>query len=478
MGLANVIRQFTVGVSMVLDKAGADKTKKAVMDLGKDLALFGGTVAAAGASLFELANVSGSHSRELENQAAQLGLTTDKLQELGYAAKITANISQDELVGALEGVSKTLYEARNISSDAARTFQKLGVPLELITKEGATSDEVLVALSKTFSKMPDGVYKTALATEAFGSAGAKLIPFLNKGPEGIKALGVEAHKSGLILSKNFLDQGSDYDKKLSKIWFIFKNIAYVIGGSLIKYLTPLVNGFQKFITANQKFISLGIAKTLEGIGKALKIVGFAALDVLQFFVKIIPLFGGMKNAGTVMATLFLTLLAALYPIPVAIAAVVLAIKDLVNYFGGKKSVFGSLVDELKKIWVLKEIGEGIATVFGDVVNVFEKLIDDIKTLFSWTDRFKSLLGPRAKEIGGNFLNFLSNGPSVGGPAVATAGGGGGSPSISMQTQVHVSVPPGMGAATATQVVANGVEQGLNSAALRQVRNQNLGGKKY
>lgn len=67
---------------------------------------------------------------------------------------------------------------------------------------GVTSDnmeEALLQVADRFKEMPNGTDKAALAVQLFGKQGAELIPILNKGRDGIKAMGDAADALGLTM---------------------------------------------------------------------------------------------------------------------------------------------------------------------------------------------------------------------------------------------------------------------------------------
>lgn len=494
-----MLKEFTVGVSLLYDKAGMSKISSEISNLGSDLKKFAFAVTGAAATLFELTNISSSHSRELQNESMQLGLTTDKLQELGYAAKVTSDVGQEELSGTLQGLSKTLFDARNNSADAARTIQRLGVSFDHITSGNST--DALMDIADTFSKLPNGIYKTALANEAFGSSGAKLIPFLNQGRAGLEKLGIEAHKSGLVLSKSFIDEGAEYDRKLSKIWMVLKNITYVIGGSLIKYMGPLIDQFQRFITQNQKIISQDMGVVLRAIGEAVKISGQLLFSFLNVVKDVIPALGGMRNTLMLVGAGFALWRLSVAPIATSLAAIILAGTDLYNYFHGRSSFFGDFVKEAKSLYIFKTIGgwikEALAFLepFASKMNDMLHITDALKEAWQWAKDAAGFLinGPDEKKPtdAGGFLAGMGNTISSGlGSAahylngmagITPAQAGVSSPQsgrpIEMHTQVTVTVPHGTTATHAADMVSRGVEDGL-SKTLRHTRNQALGGKAY
>ena len=492
-GLGDAIREFKVGVSLAFDKSGFNAAQSAIGALKGDLQSFAFAIAGAAGSLFELANISSSHSRELLLQASQIGLTTDKLQELGYAAKITANVTSDELMGSLEGITKTMYESRNITSDAARTMEKLHVSVDTL-RSGKVSD-ILEAVATEFQHMPDGIYKTALANEAFGSSGAKMIPFLNKGKEGIQSLGLEAHKMGVVLNEGFLKQGDEYDKRLSKMWFVIKSITYVIGGQLIKYMEPLVKSFQAFMIHNKQLIAMGLAAGFKGIGEALKVAGYVGKILLDVLQDIGPKLGGMQESGKAVAIAFGIWLASVAPLSVALMGVIIAAKDIYNYFHGGRSYFGDFIKQANELYIFQKIGEWMS----DTVNATAAFAAGLeaaansstKLIAAWG--FVKKIQADAVDGFGQMLDWAISGPAkdslavankslapdrVSGPSASkimdSLTGGAAPASQTFATNMNVYLPPGVTPEHGAAMVKNGFQKGVQEMI---TRNQHKGGTK-
>lgn len=87
----------------------------------------------------------------------------------------------------------------------AAALQKLGIQVRDAKGNLLPMTSILPDVADKFKEMAAGPEKTALAMQLFGKGGMALLPFLNKGAEGIKELEHESDKLGNTLSKKDLD---------------------------------------------------------------------------------------------------------------------------------------------------------------------------------------------------------------------------------------------------------------------------------
>jgi len=70
----------------------------------------------------------------------------------------------------------------------AKALRALGIAVEDAAGNFRGAHEVMLDLADVFRELPDGPEKSRLAIEVFGRSGVALIPTLNKGREGLRAL--------------------------------------------------------------------------------------------------------------------------------------------------------------------------------------------------------------------------------------------------------------------------------------------------
>ncbi|ESY16290.1 MULTISPECIES: hypothetical protein [unclassified Mesorhizobium] len=228
--------------------------------VGQRFALFGAGIAAAaagaGAAVLGLAK-SGADAADAAGKAAQkTGLQIDEYGRLEFAAKM-ANVSQEEFVAGMSKLNKAIGEAAQGTEAAGKAFEDTGVHVtrfgqktkdatkpvkaagDIFTKLGVKikdangklrSNEAIVQdIAEAFARMPDGAIKSALAIEAFGKAGANLLPFLDQGKQGLRELGDEAAKLGILFTPEQFKLGDALGDSLDSVSTAIKAIKVQLG---------------------------------------------------------------------------------------------------------------------------------------------------------------------------------------------------------------------------------------------------------
>jgi hypothetical protein len=178
-----------------------------------------------------------------------LGLSGDDAStSLGILAKKLKGIS-DEETGVLTG-----------GKSMAGVLEDIGVKTFTATGELASMGQILPQVAEVFKNMPDGVEKTGLAMQLFGRSGKDMIPVLNKGAEGLAALGVEAEKFGLVLSEQSLKDIKDYTAAQRDLGAGFEGIKLQIGLAVLPALTDLIALFANSLPTIRAWIEQGLVK--------------------------------------------------------------------------------------------------------------------------------------------------------------------------------------------------------------------------
>ncbi|KKK56512.1 hypothetical protein LCGC14_3063780, partial [marine sediment metagenome] len=141
---------------------------------------------------------------------------------------VTVRDMSAELGGAAKGLAKT----EETGTLAARALKRLGI--DVLDAKGSVRplNDVLLEVADAFKAMPDGVEKSAIAIDIFGNRIARLIiPLLNQGAAGIRALGKEAESLDLIFTPEQAKLGEALIDALNR----FKTAA--VGGGVFKGLS-------------------------------------------------------------------------------------------------------------------------------------------------------------------------------------------------------------------------------------------------
>lgn len=213
-----------------------------------------GIATVAAASLATLVKVAADYGDQLDNMSQRTGVAVEELAKLQYAAKLS-DTTTESLGKGLAYLSGLVVSAANGTKESAALFEKYGIAVR--NTDGSVRDinEVMYDLADIFAALPDGTNKTALAVDFFGKKmGAELIPLLNQGSAGLKALGDEAERIGLVLGPEQAKAAADFNDNLDRLAAMSKAAGVSIGTLLV----PAVNTFlQKLVFARSNKLSIG-----------------------------------------------------------------------------------------------------------------------------------------------------------------------------------------------------------------------------
>jgi hypothetical protein len=174
------------------------------------------------------------------NETAQsIGISIEAYQSLSYAAS-TAGVEQESLTGALSKFNKTISAAAAGSKKQAAAFADIGVSVRDSNGGLKDADKLLLEVADKFSGYANGANKTALAQDLFGKSGAKLIPLLNSGREGITQLTTQAQRLGLVMSQEAADAADNFNDGLTALEGVSRGWANNLAADLLPALNDIV----------------------------------------------------------------------------------------------------------------------------------------------------------------------------------------------------------------------------------------------
>ncbi len=371
-----IVRELFAKLGLSVDAASFAVADHMLGAVKSGLGLLVSGAVKAGEGLAEIVTKTVETASALNDTSVALGVTTDAIQELGYAAKLNGS-SVEGMSDGIRKLSINMAAAASGSEEAAQTFRKLGVQ---ITANGKLreADEVFGDLAEKFKAMPDGARKVATAVDLFGKSGAALIPTLQAGRDGLAELRQEARELGIVLDKDTIAAGDDLGDTWDKLKAAADGLRYSIGGPLLSGFKELLDSMVRWIKANRELIAQRLRSVMRGIAGAIKAVG-VGLDLvwraLNFVIARWKLFAALivgslaaiaiANAGAVIsfialgaaaigsaiaaAAAWVVAAAPFIALAALIAIVLLALEDLWVFLHGGKSLIGDVGKELAKL---------------------------------------------------------------------------------------------------------------------------------
>jgi hypothetical protein len=207
--------------------------------------LIGGLSVSAFAGLIKGA---ANYADEMGKAAQRTGTTTEFISALAHGAKL-ADVEFDELTKSIGGFNKNIAEAAKGSNSAKEPFEALGINIRNANGSLKTNEQLLGEVADRFQKMPDGIQKSALAQDLFTKSGAKLIPLLNGGSEGIKQFTAEAQRMGLIVTGEAAAAAEKFNDDLTRLQASAKGVGLAVGGAMVPAFGELTKAILEFINS-------------------------------------------------------------------------------------------------------------------------------------------------------------------------------------------------------------------------------------
>lgn len=234
---AAVVRQGADNIQSALGKLDAT--------LGKIGLGFAGLVSVqALQGLYQAGRAAVSAAGDLGELAEQAGISTDALQIL-IAAGVQAGAKVEDITTGMGRFSKALATAATEGGHVGDTFNKLGINTR--NSAGGVRDtmDALVSTAEALSKIESPAERIKVAMELLGRGGAKLLPILSQGREGIERFAAEARKMGLVLSADTVKAADEAADKLALLDLKSQKLNERIAAGVMPALTALILKFKE-----------------------------------------------------------------------------------------------------------------------------------------------------------------------------------------------------------------------------------------
>ncbi len=215
-------------------------------DLAKGAAV--GFIAAIGVDTFTRLISNGlNYASSLGEVAAQLGVTTDALQEYRFAGS-QAGLSVEEVDQALSQFTRRIGEAAAGTKEQAAAFAQLGIAVRGSNGEVKETGELIPEVADAMARIESPAERARLQMDLFGRAGQKLDPLLSEGAAGVNALRDAAHRLGIVLSAEQIARADETADKLGAVKQVLEaNIAGAVANNA-NAIMALANAFADVVT--------------------------------------------------------------------------------------------------------------------------------------------------------------------------------------------------------------------------------------
>lgn len=195
-------------------------------------------IAEAGKALVSFTVDGAAYADDLLTMSSVTGMSTEKLQELQYAADLV-DVSVDTITGSMKKNLSAMTKVRDGNDKMTEAYAKLGV--EVLDANGNLRDDETVywELINALGQVTDETERDALAMDILGKSASDLNPLIEAGADTMKALAVQAHNAGAVLSEDALDAFAEFDDQLAKLDSGAQAAKNAMGTILLPVLTEL-----------------------------------------------------------------------------------------------------------------------------------------------------------------------------------------------------------------------------------------------
>lgn len=134
-------------------------------------------VVEAGKALIDMAAQQAEAATELDKMSAQMGVSTQRLQELQYAAT-ASGVEVDQMVDSTQDLSEALIAAQDPTSDEAKAFRELGISTRDANGEARSSGDAWEEVIQKLSTVSNRTEQARLGQMLLGEAFYELLPIL------------------------------------------------------------------------------------------------------------------------------------------------------------------------------------------------------------------------------------------------------------------------------------------------------------
>lgn len=191
---------------------------------------------------------------DLKDASEAIGITTDALQELQYAAQLSG-VSADVLQGSLQKLTKNLGDAAMGGTSAKKSLDELGLSgSELST---IPLDQALSRIADKLAAVENPAQRATLATDLFGKSGLAMVNMLADGSAGLEAMAAEAQSLGVVINRDVIYNAAEAADKLDAMSMVVSANLTAALVNLMPFVIDAAQGIASLTKAVNDFLFAG-----------------------------------------------------------------------------------------------------------------------------------------------------------------------------------------------------------------------------
>ncbi|MEM7301921.1 MAG: hypothetical protein AAF468_12615 [Pseudomonadota bacterium] len=271
---------------------GLDRLERKVKGVAKAVAAAGAAMAASLSTAFVgLAK----HADDMTKTAQKIGIPVEELSKLAHAADLSG-VSFQSLQNAVGRLSQNITDSiTGMATEGSRALESLGISLKDASGATRSTSEIIGDIAERFSTMRDGSEKTAIAMRVFGRAGRDMIPLLNQGRDGLRAMTDEAQRLGLDLTQRTGQAAERFNDNLTRMGAALRGVGLIALERIAPAMAALTDRLVAATT--QGGMLENVANVLAGAFNGLVRVVMAVINNMDILVQWFKVFVALKIAA-------------------------------------------------------------------------------------------------------------------------------------------------------------------------------------
>ena len=406
-------------ISRQADRLGAIGTRLGdnLGKIGISLSLIGGFAANA---FLNGIKASRAYANVVADLSDRLGVSVTFLQQWHRIARLNASSAED-VNGALSRLAKQYGALKAGTGSLYAGLAKISPEFLKQIRNAKGVEDAFTLLLKAIRKVEDPAKKAYLAELAFGEAGRSLIASASLSDEKLAELTSTAERGGMIMDETTVKAAQALGDAMTDLREHLRGVYNQMAAKLIPVLTPILNGFTKWIENNRELIATKIDAFVGQLSRLLEKINWTALlngmaAAITLALKFTDILAGMdKNLLLLIIGIGSGLLGNIAALFFAFGKLLFILLPLGKVWSSLPYLMGAVVTgcSLLKGVLLKLGTVMLTTPFGWVVLALLGLAKVFSILWNkcegfrnfWKDLWRSITGEAETGVG-RILKFL------------------------------------------------------------------------
>lgn len=225
------------------------------------------------------------------DMAQAAGSSVEEFSAMAYAIK-GAGIEAEEFTKLNIKLASSAVDAAKGVKSSSDAWKALGVQVKNSDGSIKSNNQLLLEAADAFSQYADGPEKAALASDIFGDKLAgRLIPFLNKGRQGIEALLQEADDFGQVIGTDAAKAADNFNDNMDRLGAVVSGVV----NKAIAEVLPNLEALSTDMVQGAKD-SDALDKSVRVLATGIKLLVSAGIVVGEIFDRIGDTIGAVAAA--------------------------------------------------------------------------------------------------------------------------------------------------------------------------------------